>query len=312
MRKLSESNFEPGSDLGEDSSEFAIIGRYRTARMAHESGLSVLVAGHHYWIQPIDGSYVLIVPRGIADAMRREVEIGEFYNRFWPPASLDLPLKATSKTPTVVAILILLIVYWAQQTNGFMVELGHNSSVGVLMDGEWWRLLTAVTLHANVGHLAGNIFGISLFAYLSCRYMGNGLAWLIILLTAGLSNLTNDILHAGEAFRSLGASTAVFAALGLLTGFPVGVYFRTKEPIMSRDWLIPFFGGCILFAWMGGGEFPTDVTGHLWSFFYGLVIALPMARTAIHSKISPIQQRWLLLVPLLLLTLSWSSALAHG
>ena len=210
MRKLSESNFQPDSDIGEDSTEFAIIGRYRTARMAHESGLSVLVAGHHYWVQPLDGSFVLIVPKGIADAMRREVEISEFYNRFWPPASLDLPLSVTSKIPTVLAIVILCIVFYEQQTNGFIVELGRNSSVGVLMDGEWWRLLTAVTLHADFVHLAGNILGISLFAYLCCRYMGNGLAWLTILLTAGLSNLSNDILHAGEAFHSLGHSIYSF------------------------------------------------------------------------------------------------------
>lgn len=304
------SECQPSFDSEEDSPELAIIGRYRTARMAHESGLTVLAAGFHYWVHPVDGFYVLTVKREIAEAMRREVEIGELRNRFWPPPSLDLPSPTTSKLPTVAAIGILMIVFYGQNTIGFMEALGVNSSEGVLVDGEWWRLVTAITLHADIGHLAGNILGISIFSYLCCRYMGNGLAWLAILVAAGLSNLTNDMLHAGEAYRSLGASTAVFAALGLLSGFPIGAYFRTKEPVMNRDWIIPFFGGCILFAWMGGGEFPTDVAGHFWSFLYGLAIAVLVAWSAFHSRISTVQQKWLLGVPCLLLVLSWVGALS--
>ena len=76
-----------------------------------------------------------------------------------------------------------------------------------------------------------------------------------------------------KRFFSLGASTAAFAALGLLTGFPIGTYLRSQEPMTTRDWLIPFFGGCVLFAWLGGGDFPTDVAGHLWSFIYGLALS---------------------------------------
>jgi len=280
--------------------------------MAHESGLPILAAGQHYWVQPIDESFVLIVPKEIADAMKREVELSEFYNRFWPPVSLDVPLAATSKIPTASAMFILVIVFYGQHINSSIIELGRNSSFGVLIDNEWWRLITAVTLHANVAHLAGNIFGVFLFAHLCCRYMGNGLAWLTILCTAGLSNLSNVMLHGENSYFSLGASTAVFAALGLLTGFPAGVYFRTREPIMSRDWLIPLLGGCVLFAWLGLGEFPTDVSGHFWSFLYGLIIALIIARTAIHTRISARQQKCLLLMPLLLLVLSWNCAIKYA
>lgn len=296
-------------DSGEDSAELVVIGRYRTARLAHESGLTVLAAGFHYWVYPVDEVYVLVVPREIGETMRREVEIGELRNRFWPPPSLDLPSPTTSKGPTIAFIVVLAFLFYGQNANALLEELGMNSSEGVLVDGEWWRLLTAITLHADIGHLAGNVLGISIFAYLCCRYMGSGLAWLAILLVAGLSNLTNVIIHAGEAYRSLGASTAVFGALGLLTGFPLGAYLRTREPIVNRDWLIPFFGGCILFAWMGGGEFPTDVAGHFWSFIYGLAVATVTAWSALHAKISAIQQKGLLATAFLLLAIGWTWAL---
>lgn len=296
-------------DGDEDSPELVVIGRYRTSRKAHESGLTVLAAGFHYWVYPVDGVCVLAVRSEIADTMKREVEIAELRNRFWPPPSLDLPSPTTSKGPTVAFIGILAFVFYGQNANPLIEELGTNSSSGVWLDGEWWRLFTAVTLHADTGHLAGNVLGISIFAYLCCRYMGSGLAWVAILLVAGFSNLTNVIGHAGEEFRSLGASTAVFGALGLLAGFPMGAYFRTREPIMNRDWLIPFFGGCILFAWMGGGEFPTDVAGHLWAFIYGLSVAVLLAWSGLHSKISAVQQKGLLGVAFFLLVVSWAKAL---
>lgn len=139
-----------------------------------------------------------------------------------------------------------------------------NSSEGVIGNGEFWRIITAITLHADLGHLAGNLLGIGLFTYLCAKYLGNGFAWLLIVAVSALSNLTNAVIHSGEAYFPLGASTAVFAALGLLTGFPLGTYLRSKEPLQTRDWLVPLSGGCLLFAWMGGGEFPTDVAGHFW------------------------------------------------
>ncbi len=293
-------------------SETAIIGVYKTARKAHEAGLAVLASGQPYWIYPVEeGDYVLVVSRQHATRLQREVEIAEIRSRYWPPPSIELPTKRISKAPTGMAIVMLLIAFIAQNEAPFLKELGMNSSQGVLAEGQWWRIVTAITLHADVSHLAGNILSIAIFAYLCCRYMGNGLAWILILLAATAANLTNDLINAERAFFSLGASTACFAALGLLTGFPIGTYFRSKEPISTRDWLIPFSGGCILFAWLGGGDFPTDVAGHFWSFLYGLGLAILAAHTAMHAKLSQFWQMVLLSLALLIPLMCWGMALAH-
>lgn len=293
----------------QEEGDFTVIGTYRTARLAHEAGLAVLAAGHHYWIYPIDGVYALQVRTKYAETLRREVDIAELKNRFWPPVSIDLPSKSTRKTPTVMFAVLLVFMFAAQNAFPELEERGMNSSEDVFLNGEWWRIFTAITLHADVAHLAGNLLGIALFTYLCCRYMGNGLAWLLIVLVAALSNLTNAYLRLGDPFFSLGASTAVFAGLGLLAGFPVGVYLKTRDPIQNRDWMIPFFGGCILFAWMGGGEFPTDVAGHLLSFVYGLVVAILVGFTATHSKLSERTQRLLLVTTWGLLAVCWGLVL---
>lgn len=292
-----------------DGTDFAVIGTYQSARLAHEAGLAILAAGHHYWVYPIEDLYALAVKPKYAETLRREVDIAELKNRFWPPVSIDLPNQSTRKTPTVLFALLLIGAFIAQNAIPGLEDLGMNSSEGVFVQGEWWRIVTAITLHADLSHLAGNLLGIALFTYLCCRYMGNGLSWFLIILVASLSNFTNAYIRLGQPFQSLGASTAVFAALGLLAGFPVGAYLKTRDPIQSRDWLIPFFGGCILFAWMGGGEFPTDVAGHLLSFVFGTLTAIAVAWAAFHSKLNAIHQKMLLLGAWGLLGISWAMAL---
>ena len=47
--------------------------------------------------------------------------------------------------------------------------------------GEWWRAVTALTIHADEGHLVGNMVSLSLFGYAVCLAYGGGLAWALIL-----------------------------------------------------------------------------------------------------------------------------------
>ena len=295
----------------EEEEGLAEIGVYASSRKAHEAGLAVLAAGRSYRVDRKGKDFALVVSKEHFEMLRREVRIAEIRNRFWPPPSLDLPNQSISKLPTAVAVLALCLTFYFQQEFRGLTDLGMNSSQAVA-GGQWWRLVTAICLHADIGHLAGNLLGIVVFAHLCCRYMGNGLAWLMILCSATLANLTNVGMHWGEVYRSLGASTAVFAALGLLTGFPIGSYFRSREPILSRDWLIPFLGGCFLFAWMGGGEFPTDVAGHLWSFAYGLISAVIIAATAVYTKLNHRHQSLGLFVVGSVVAVCWILALTSG
>jgi len=153
------------------------------------------------------------------------------------------------------------------------------------------------------------LFGLGLFGYFAARYLGNGLAWAGILITAALANLTNVLLHWDHAFNSLGASTAVFGALGLVTGFPIGSYLQTGNKINRRQWVIPLAGGIMLLAWLGSGNYPTDVAGHLWSFLYGVILASLVANFEIHSHLQKFAQRLLLFLTWITLSVSWTFAL---
>lgn len=143
---------------------------------------------------------------------------------------------------------------------------------GVLIRaGEWWRTVTALTLHSGLRHLIGNIvFGI-MFGLFAGRLLGSGVAWLAIVLAAATGNALNTMLLE-SAHRAIGASTAVFAALGLVAGF----VWRGK--LMAQDrWpyrVGPIVGGFALLMYTGTGGERTDIGAHLMGFLCGLVAGM--------------------------------------
>ena len=49
-----------------------------------------------------------------------------------------------------------------------------------VLDGQWWRTITALTLHSGLAHLISNlVFGCA-FGGLAAHSLGSGLAWFSI------------------------------------------------------------------------------------------------------------------------------------
>ncbi len=92
---------------------------------------------------------------------------------------------------------------------------GALSSMRFLEDGEWYRLITATFLHADIGHLASNLsIGFPLMGLAMGQY---GIGWTLLgTLAAGIiGNLMSLGLHKNE-FIGLGASGVIMGSLGLL------------------------------------------------------------------------------------------------
>lgn len=304
------SEFETRELWSEEGSR-SIIALFPNVKKAHEAGLAVLAAGSVYWVYPYEGQYALVVRSEEVERLKREVSIFHRRNRFWPKLSPELAEKKISTLPTWAFLFFLANIFYLQGAYPQLEEIGMNSSTAFKHNFEWWRIFTAANLHADLGHLVGNLFGMGLFGYFAARYLGNGLAWISILLAAALSNLTNVLIHWESAFLSLGASTAVFAALGIVTGFPLGNYLKSHDPIDRRQWLIPFAGGLMLLAWMGGGDYLTDVAGHLWSFIYGLLAAITIGWTGLQARVVKRGQGLLLCSGWILIALSWILAFSR-
>ena len=176
--------------------------------------------------------------------------------------------------PGVVGyVLVVCAVAWLA---GYSI-FGHNwFDAGrvdgtLIRNGEWWRTITALTLHSGARHLIGNIvFGV-LFGLFAGRLVGSGVAWLAIVAAAATGNAANTLLLE-SAHRSVGASTAVFAALGLVAGF----VFRGQ--LMAQDrWSYrygPIVGGLALLMFTGTGGPNTDIGAHLLGFVCGFLTGM--------------------------------------
>lgn len=154
----------------------------------------------------------------------------------------------------------------ALQVNWFAYGgLDHH----VIDAGQWWRSVTALTLHVDQAHVMGNLlFGVG-FGLLAGRVFGPGIAWLGIVLAATVANLL-DVLIAPSSHRAVGASTAVFAALGMLTGYAWHTRFVHLGP--RERWLrrsTPVIAGLGLLVLLGDSAEHVDVIGHICGFICG-------------------------------------------
>ena len=176
---------------------------------------------------------------------------------------------------------------------------------------DWWRPVTALTLHLDQEHLLGNLlFGVGI-GTLAGRMFGPGIAWLCILLAGALGNYV-DMLVSPAGHRAAGASTAVFAALGLLAGFGWGQRLGLRARRFYR-WA-PLFAGLCLLALLGAGteERRVDVLGHLLGFMSGVAFGWAMQRGGLPRNRGKVLQLIAGGAALLLVAAAWYFALRRG
>ena len=76
----------------------------------------------------------------------------------------------------------------------------------LILAGELWRAVTALTLHADHAHLLSNAIACALFLSVVCGALGAGVGSALVLLAGAGGNLANALLH-GSHRVSVGAAT---------------------------------------------------------------------------------------------------------
>lgn len=145
---------------------------------------------------------------------------------------------------------------------------------GFAARGEWWRPVTALTLHADLGHLLANLAFGAIFAFPAGQLFGPGIAWLLILTGAVGAYAVDALLHP-PSHALLGASTAVFTALGLTAA--VAWRRRATHRITPMQRAAPLVAGIALLAFTGLGGERTDVLAHVLGFGAGALIGAASA-----------------------------------
>ncbi len=215
----------------------------------------------------------LVVP---AEFSPRAVDELRLYDEENPPARPQAPRRIVYQDalPGIIAyVLIVCGVAWMAGDSFFDSNWFTAGRVDgtLIREGEWWRTVTALTLHSGVRHLLGNlVFGV-FFGIFAGRLLGSGVAWLAVVVAAALGNTANTLLLE-STHRSIGASTAVFATLGLLAGYV------WRGQLMAQDrWSTrfgPVVGGLALLMFTGTGDDNTDIGAHLMGFVCGFAVGM--------------------------------------
>lgn len=266
----------PAGTTGNEAFEgLAEAGVYPTAAEGFEHGLVVLAMGGAYWLFSSDAGYRLFVERPALAAVRGQLACYDRESAGWPPKPAvdhQASPRAGRFTPLAWAIAVLAVYLIQGGSPGVWEEAGALDSRAVFDRHEWWRVATALFLHADLGHVLANaVSGFFVFSAVIST-MGRLRGWLLLALAAAAGNLAVAALNYPGPYRSIGASTAVFAGLGLLTGRAIRVLRGGDRRLRWRAVLVPLAAGVALLGLFGAGGFRTDVTAHATGFAAGLAI----------------------------------------
>lgn len=261
-----------------------------------------------YRFDKFAGREHLYMPPLYADIAR--YELGALAREAAKPPVLP-PAPPTHAHTGWTALLPLLLVLWHGWREGWWrcpfpwpnvsgwCRLGELDSARIAVHSEYYRFITALTLHQDAPHLWGNVLFSLIFLPLLARAAGAGHALLICLLGGSLGNVANYLFRQ-HAFISLGFSTALFAALGALSGMAT-----LYQP---RKALIPLAAGMALLSMLGTGGEDVDYLAHCCGFGAGFLLG---TLEGWQSRYAPVRQlpqvaAWLLALLLPLLAWWWA------
>jgi rhomboid protease GluP len=254
------------------------------------------------WHTPryIPGGWVLLVRDTDYLRASNAIDRYEVENRDWPPPRVkERPRHAPSVVVPLLfaALAVFFLITGPVSTNSIWFQRGRAES-DLVLGAEPWRALTALTLHADKSHVLGNVISGTIFGAAVQRRLGPGGAALAILTSGVIGNVANAFAHHAMGngdHRSIGASTAVFGAIGILAATQVALDHQHAEG-RKRSWMdvvAPIAGGLALLGSLGASP-QSDLGAHLFGLLGGIVVGLSVS--LVLGKTRPLSRSWLQVV----------------
>jgi membrane associated rhomboid family serine protease len=187
-------------------------------------------------------------------------------NRGWPWQKRVLKSGLRFDWGSLVWLFLIILFYSLDQKSNLSSQgLLDTSAVS---HGQWWRIFTALWLHADLAHLSSNAaLGLVLTGLVMGRF-GTGLGLLAICLAGAGGNVASWG-FANAPHLSLGASGMVMGCIGLLAAHRP--YPWRQSPLRSRNLITSLCGASMLFILLGL-EPKSDTVAHFGGFVTGLLI----------------------------------------
>ena len=230
----------------------------------------------------------LYVPVLLERLARAELEAMRAESR--KPRPIPAPIPTHDNAHWVLTFLLLLALWHGVRVHwGFLPDLPgaprldaeawvQKGALDVFRTralGEWYRTVTALTLHADSQHLFGNMLFGAPFLILVCRRAGLGLGLFLTLLAGAFGNVCNA-LYRPYGHVSLGFSTALFGTVGVLSGLmALQGWGKTRDETNALSWrrgILLLAAGTGVLAMLGTDGNRTDYAAHLFGLLSGFSV----------------------------------------
>ncbi len=170
-----------------------------------------------------------------------------------PDGRLDFERGMRRLPPLITALIIanVAVFVWEVASGAFLepklMLAGHINPLAAgalvrerVLDGEWWRMITATFLHGGPNHLIGNMIALFIVG-MACEHAFGAAKTAVIYLGSGLAGTAFSV--ATGPGPSVGASGAIFGVLAAV----VVMLYKNQDRFFVRDKRIGF----VLAAWAG-------------------------------------------------------------
>jgi membrane associated rhomboid family serine protease len=253
--------------------DLVVAGAYATERKGFEHSLVILAMGLPCWLVRFEADYRLMIEPAHAAEAARQLRAFDRESAHWPPKPvMPEPTAPLDLTTPLLWALLTVVVFWGEAWQPQWIKFGALEAESLWRRHEWWRPFTALFLHADSAHLVANaLSGIFVFASVIAQ-LGRWRGWSSLLGAAVLGNIAAVLIHGAEPYRSIGASAAVFAGLGLLTGCALRRMSTLSRRHRWRAMASPVAAGLAILGLHGVGGAQVDVAAHVTGFAAGLTL----------------------------------------
>ena len=236
-----------------------------TFRQIRDYSLVLLSQGiTHRIMRSEEGPFQIFILPENEDRARLQLAL---YRKENPPREENPPLPLSLSLQPLWVLLVPVVCTLLD----FSGKVARMHSLGLsdadkVMHGQWWRTITALTLHGDARHIASNL--VSGYIVLNLMSYRTPLARMapFLAVASALANFCT-VLTVQTDYRSLGFSTFVFAAIGALSVIEFRLMPKETHGMLRR--FAPLCGAASLAVFLGIGE-NADVLGHAYGFIAGL------------------------------------------
>ena len=227
---------------------------------------------------PNDSAAILDVPVSEAERAAYALSelLGEEIRKLTAPREVSPagPLLLQPALALAVCLAVLTLVFFSVtrvEGTGIRWEERGILVTEKLLDGQWWRLVTAATLHADLSHAVSNAGFFLVLAWAAGERFGPGITLAVWLVTAVVGFAASVILSHTEA--TLGASGGLFGLLGAAAGH--AMRHRDTLGLVRRDRIRALAGGVLLLAFTAFSR-RANIHAHVGGFVSGMLLGLAM------------------------------------